>query len=259
MIVKRQDGGWSLITQVDHAQHAGLIAEAWSQGLFRDGDVTDSLRHATAHHDLGWAEADREPTVDEHGAPSNFTAIDEARHTRFYAAAVRTIAQTDPGAAYLVSLHASGLYSRRYGWTGLKPVDWTKIGPDGHELLGSERQFRAELGAVMPPGAAEFEAAWRAYMLLETFDCLSLLTCLGVDCDACSPVPTLPGQWTTLAVDRLGPWEVALDPYPFAGSELVLEVPARHLDQERFADDAALRAALAATPLTLQRTVYRAA
>jgi hypothetical protein len=37
-------------------------------------------------------------------------------------------------------------------------------------------------------------------MLLETFDYLSLLTCFGVESDACGPVP----------------WEVELSPFPFA-------------------------------------------
>lgn len=258
MIVRRSTDGWSVIAQADHAQHAGKIAEAWNDGPF-GGSISDSLRYATAHHDAGWVETDSRPVVDAAGAPANFTTVDEETHTHFYGRAVRAIAEGDPAAAYLVSLHASGLYSRRYGWTGLKPVDWTAIGGWGRHLVESERAHRAELLARMRPEAAEFEASWRDYMLLETFDCLSLLTCFGLDCHECAPVPSAPNQWTTLSVRRDGPWEVALDPYPFAAAELVVEVPVRRLGVERFSGDDELRDALAAAETISQRTVYRPA
>ena len=258
MIVRRVSGHWSLIAQIDHARHAAMLSDVWKKGPFGGEDITASLRYETADHDLGWSESDLSPNVDpDTGAPSNFITIDEARHTRFYAQAVRTIANTDATAAYIVSLHASGLYSRRYGWAGLKPVDWYSIGEHGRELLDSEREFRTELLSRMPSSEAEFEATWRSYMLLETFDCLSLLTCFGVDCERCGPVPTAPGEWEMLSVRRDGPWEVRLDPFPFGGSELALAVPCRHLAQERFADSDELRDALAATPESLQETVYR--
>ena len=155
---------------------------------------------------------------------------------------------TDPTAAYLVSLHASGLYSRRYAWAGLKPVDWYSIGEHGRALLESERAFRTQLISKIPSAEAEFESTWRSYMLLETFDCLSLLTCFGFDCDRFGPVPTASGQWEMLTVRRAGPWVVELDPFPFAAPELVVEVPCRRFDQERFASADELRDALACDP-----------
>ena len=258
MIVRRENRSWSLIAQIDHARHAAEISDAWKEGPFGGEGITASLRYATSDHDLGWTETDLNPEIDpETGAPSNFIRVDEATHTSFYARAVRTIADTDPTAAYLVSLHASGLYSRRYAWAGLKPIDWSAIGEHGRALLDSERQFRTDLVSRMPSAEAEFEAIWRAYMLLETFDCLSLLTCLGVDCESFGPVPTLSGEWEAISVRRDGPWDVGLDPYPFGVPELVIEVPCRHLDQESFGDSAELRDAIAATPKTAQQTIYR--
>jgi len=94
-------------------------------------------------------------------------------------------------------------------------------------------------------------------MLLETFDCLSLLTCFGLDCQGFGPVPTVPGKWEMLSVQRVGPWVVALDPFPFAAPELVVKVPSWRLYQERFADSDELRKMLATTPQTSQETVYR--
>src|SRR4029077_11148861 len=124
---------------------------------------------------------------------------------------------------------------------GFRTMDWKSIGDDGRALLSRERAFRAELLPSLPPGDAEVEAAWRDYMLLETFDYLSLLTCFGLDSTACGPVPTVPGQHEQLTVTRIGPWEVALDPFPFAGDRLEPAVIATRIDGDRFDSDSELR------------------
>lgn len=258
MIARREGGGWTLIRQMDHAAHCAELAQAWRAGPFGRDSVSASLEYAAGYHDLGWTEIDKRPEIDAEGRPCNFTQIDEARHTEFYSEAVRTIALTDPSAAYLVSLHASGLYSRRYGWGGLKPVDWTAIGPHGKALLKGEREFRAELSASIAPVELEFEALWRNYMLLETFDYLSLLTCLGFESSSCGPVPTYEGRWEQLTVRRLGPFEVELDPFPFAGGRLELDVECLHLERPGFRSAGDLRGQLSSTPPEIRRTAYQA-
>jgi Protein of unknown function (DUF3891) len=258
MIARREGGGWTLIRQMDHAAHCAELARAWRAGPFGRDSVSAPLEYAAGYHDLGWTEIDKMPEIDAEGRPCNFTQIDEARHTEFYSGAVRTIALTDPAAAYLVSLHASGLYSRRYAWAGLKPVDWTAIGPHGKALLKGEREFRAELSASIAPSELEFEALWRNYMLLETFDFLSLLTCFGVESSSCGPVPTFEGRWEQLVVRRLDPFEVELDPFPFAGDRLEVEVECAHLEQPDFRSAGELRTQLSSTTPQIRRTAYRA-
>lgn len=258
MIVRQEGDGWTLINQMDHAQHCGEIARAWRFGPYGAASVSKSLEYAAAYHDLGWIESDQEPEIDGEGRPKNFTQADEARHTAFYSRAVRTIGRTDLYAAYLVSLHASGLYSRRYGWMGLKPVDWTNIGPHGRALLAGERNFRAEVVRTASPVEMEFEAAWRNYMLLETFDYLSLLTCYGFSSTSCGPVPTVDGQWEQLSVRRLGPWEVELSPFPFAGDTLEVAVTFTHVAQARFGSDEDLRGRVNSSAAEVHQTVYRA-
>jgi uncharacterized protein DUF3891 len=258
MIVRREGGGWTLINQTDHAKHCGEIARAWQLGPYGATSVSKSLQYAAEYHDLGWAEADQKPETDGEGRPRNFTQADEARHTAFYSQAVRTISRTDLYAAYLVSLHASGLYSRRYGWMGLNPVDWSKIGPDGQALLDGERKFRAEVVGTVSPAEIEFEATWRNYMLLETFDYLSLLTCYGFSSTFCGPVPTLEGQWEQLSIRRLGPLEVELSPFPFLGDSLEVPVTCTHVAQARFESDHDLRSRVSSSPSEVRQTVYRA-
>jgi hypothetical protein len=258
VIVRRDGDRWILIKQMDHARHCGDIADAWRAGMCGPDSVSPSLAYAARWHDLGWTEEDARPKVDAEGKPRNFTQADEARHTDFCARAVRTIAHSDLYAAYLVSLHLSGLYSGRYGWGGLQPVDWTDIGPDGRRMLADERQFRAGLVDKLSGEEAEFEAAWRNFMLLEAFDYISLLTCFGFHSEGCWPVPTLPGRWERVAVHRLGPLEVQLDPFPFPGKDLVLDVECMHLKTARFESDEHLRHELAVAEPSILRTVYRA-
>jgi Protein of unknown function (DUF3891) len=257
VIARREADGWTLVRQMDHAAHCAKLAHAWRGGPFGPASVSPSLEYAAGYHDQGWTEVDKRPEIDAEGRPCNFTQIDEARHTEFYSATVRAIARTDPYAAYLVSLHASGLYSRRYGWSGLKPVDWTAIGPRGRALLEGERSYRTELLASIAPRDLEFEATWRSYMLLETFDYLSLLTCFGFDSSSCGPVPTLEGQWEHLSVTRTGPWEVQLTPFPFPGDELEVEVEAVHVGATAFNSLEAFRAEFDAAAPGTRHTVYR--
>jgi hypothetical protein len=258
MIVRREGAGWTLIRQMDHAAHCAELARAWRAGSYGRDSVSAALEYAAGYHDLGWTEIDKQPEIDAEGRPRNFTQIDEARHTEFYSGAVRTISLTDPSAAYLVSLHASGLYSRRFGWAGLKPVDWTAIGPHGRALLKGEREFRTELSESIAPGDLEFEAMWRNYMLLETFDYLSLLTCFGFESSSCGPVPTLEGRWELLTVRRLGPFEIELDPFPFEGDRLQVDVACAHVERPDFRSDDDLRAELGSNPPEIRRTVYQA-
>lgn len=257
MIVRREGDGWTLIRQMDHAAHCAEISRAWRSGPFGREAVSASLEYAAGYHDLGWTETDGEPELDTEGRPRNFTQVGETRHAKFYSGAVRTIARTDPYAGYLVSLHASGLYGRRFGWNGFRHIDWTSIGEDGRNLLAGERAFRAGLLPSLAAGEVEFDAAWRNYMLLETFDFLSLLTCFGLESPGCGPVPTLPNQFEHLTVTRSGLWEVALDPFPFTGDRLELGVTCVHLGAPRFESEADLREQFWAARPETRLTVYR--
>jgi hypothetical protein len=66
------------------------------------------------------------------------------------------------------------------------------------------------------------------------------------------------GQWEQLSIRRLGPWEVELTPFPFAGEHLEVEVERVHLDPLVFGSTEELRAAFDSARPATQRTVYRA-
>jgi hypothetical protein len=257
VIVRELDGRWIVIEQAEHARHAGAIAEAWDRGGL--GPLPASLITAARLHDIGWAEWDREPALDPMtGGPANFTSVRDDRHSGFYARGIRSVAREEAYAGYLVSLHASGIYSGRYGWRGLEPIAWDSIGEAGRRFLADQRSYRTELleeAMREHPDLVEFDAAWSCYMLLQTVDYLSLLCCLGLEAKGCGPVP-LGQTWGQIAIRRTSPWGVALKPFPFQGEVLELEVASRSLPLRRYAGEVEMRSALAAAPVEMRPTRY---
>ena len=262
MIVRELDDRWVLIEQAEHARQAGRLAEAWAAG-----PLSASLVTATRLHDIGWTTQDAAPRISPvTGGPLNFTEVRDDRHADFYAAGICEVAEADPYAGYLVSLHATGIYAGRFGWNGLRSIAWDALWPRGWRFLDEQEAVRRTLAgriAAVAPGSGaglEFERVWRDYMLLQTFDYLSLLCCLGLESAGCGPVPAAPHAWGRLHVTRLGPWAVALAPFPFAGERLELPVTCRRLEARRFRDDADLgRALVAAQPFAQPLAYVRAA
>jgi hypothetical protein len=103
---------------------------------------------------------------------------------------------------------------------------------------------------------AEFATSWSDYMMLQTLDYLSLQCCLGVASEGCAPVP-LGAQPSRLAVRRLSPWEVELDPFPFPGTRLEVPVPYRVLSG-RFQGQDDLAGALGGADEHTATTAYAA-
>jgi Protein of unknown function (DUF3891) len=109
MVVRKLGDEWILIRQLDHARHAGELADAWSGGPF--GPLRAPLIDAARLHDVGWRTWDERPTVDPStGGPANFPTVADTHHAGFYGEGIREVTRTDPYAGYLVSLHASGIY-----------------------------------------------------------------------------------------------------------------------------------------------------
>lgn len=261
MIVRREGTGWAVVNQHDHAAHAGKIAAAWHTGPFGPLPLAEHLVRATTLHDNGWTDPDSSPSLDPAtGGPLNFVHIRDTHHATFYRRGIERVAQDDPLAGYLDSLHASGIYGGRYGWHGLEQIAWPEISASGVEFLKQQQTYRAGLLTATTNNQVdgfEFEAVWRAYMLLQTFDFLSLQCCLGAFAAGCSPVP-LGDQLGDLCTESAGPWSLHLTPFPFSGSTLTLTLQVRVLPETRFADVQALRQALSEAPYREQATTFTA-
>lgn len=259
MIVAETVDGFRFITQPDHAALAGQFADAWGNDRFELADPRAAVALAAHTHDDGWGPYDRRPHLHDDGSPVDFYELDAEPWTDLYERGIDAVAELDPYAGLLVSMHGSGLRRRRYG---LSP-EW----PDTPEAFAAfvereERRQRELLGAIddrvddedahlldaihetgtAPPDTAS--TLWTHYRLLQAWDALSLSFCTTVDppgSPAVASVPTGPGDpEETLHTERVDADRFQVSPWPFETETLDVSVPTRTVRTDAFDDEAEL-------------------
>jgi hypothetical protein len=217
MIVRRLNGRIQLITQPDHARLAGRIMEHCIQ--LTDHPRRDTILHAIAEHDNGWAEEDAAPTVN----PATGRAFDfvnapvSVRHAVWPRGVARLAG--NPWAAALVAQHALTVYDRYRS-----EAEWDPF---------FERMTRARDEMVAASGMA-LETLEADYPLVRLADLISLTFCTGWTDEQRF------AQWTVL---RLGS-RIIVTPDAFGGATVPFAIDAREMRNLEFEADAALREAL---------------
>lgn len=258
MLRMESENGWWLITHPDHARLAGAFAAAWGNDMFRRPEPRERVLYGIASHDDGWAARDAHPCITKQGKPSAFSIELVGKYSAFeeidledYLAvrdrAVRIIAENDPYAGLLISMHTYSLLTEH--------ADRTTIAPKGlcllDEFLANQRVYQRELmvrvkadhGLADP--AKSPEIILQHFKLLQACDNLSLLACVAFDrpADLLHALPLNNGAARKIQVDPIGLRCFRLSPWPFAESELTFEFPARHVDGFRFESSAQLEQA----------------
>src|SRR5437763_11980506 len=116
MLRVESETGWWLITHPDHARLAGVFGAAWGNQQFRKPEPRQRVLFAISAHDDGWAARDAHPTITRQGNPSAFSIelignystfeqIDIAEYLALRNRGVRIVADRDPYAGMLVSMH----------------------------------------------------------------------------------------------------------------------------------------------------------
>src|SRR5271170_7370414 len=116
MLRLETDTGYWLVTHVDHANLAGAFAARWGNELFRAPEPRARVLKGISRHDDGWRDRDAQPQITRQGKPSAFSVdlvgkysvfeeIDLADYLAVRDRALLLIAEEDPYAAVLVSLH----------------------------------------------------------------------------------------------------------------------------------------------------------
>ena len=252
--------GWWLITHPDHARLAGAFATAWGNAEFRRPEPRARVLKGIACHDDGWTVRDSHPSITREGKPSAFSSelvgaysafeeIDLAEYLAVRDRAVRIIAEEDPYAGLLISMHTYNLLTAH--------ADRSTIAPEGLELLDGflekQRAYQSELraaiatdGSLTASEKAE-ETILEHFRLLQACDNLSLLTCVAFASPAhlLHPLPLHGGGTTEVKVTPIGVREFRLSPWPFGERELTFHFPARHVDGKTFASSAKLENAFA--------------
>ena len=249
MLRIESETGWWLIRHPDHARLAGAFAAAWGNDVFRKPEPREPVLFAIAAHDDGWAECDAHPTITRQGRPSAFSRelvgkyatfeeIDIPDYLTVRDRAVRIIADKDPYAGLLVSMHTCSLLTDH--------VDRSSITPDGLSLLDAFLVRQHSLQEALFPAIVIDETLTTLerseqtildhFRLLQACDQLSLLSCMAFEMPAnlLHPLRLNDGTSSEVQVHPAEPWHYRLAPWPFAEEQLTFEFPARHVERKRF-------------------------
>jgi hypothetical protein len=229
VIVRDAGDAWQVVMQTDHADLSAAFARAWAT------PISPSLVVAAERHDDGWAVWEQAPRVDEAGKPLNFLEVDVRSHLAFYRAGIAAIAEQDPEAGLLVSMHGAGIYRERYG---LDPgLGLARAAEVQDEVDAFVAEQEAKFGGE--PGARQ-----RDYELLQLFDRLSLYFCMR-DVEA-GETAEVQGY----RLEPLAPWQVRMTPYPFRESPSRFSLLRRLLPKD--GAPAVLAAETEATEITVE-------
>lgn len=261
MLRMESETGWWLITHPDHARLAGAFATAWGNAQFRRPEPRERVLKGIACHDDGWGARDAHPKITREGKPSAFSTelvgkysafeeIDLAEYLAVRERAVRIIAEDDPYAGLLISMHTYNLLTAH--------ADRSTIAPEGLAMLDAflERQcgYQEELrtaiagdGSLSADEKAE-QTILEHFRLLQACDNLSLLACVAFSApaDLLHPLPLNDGAAAEVKVTSIGPRHFRLAPWPFAERELTFTFPARHVVAKTFGSSVELEGAFMA-------------
>ncbi len=257
MIYRAEAGGWRLITQPAHAWLAGELCALWGNQAFATPSPFEAVVLATRLHDIGWLSWDATPRLDESGRPVNFLDTTLTETIPIWRQAVQQIRLLDPYAALLVSKHATTIYSLRLE-RGADPPESLE---DLRALLAEQEDFRQELVESLadhplygPEGDPQRLQA--AYRWLRVCDLFSLAICADM-LPTSGEIKHVPGSdrsdFGIVRYQRPRPFELVLDPFPFAHPSLELSIQTRLLEQPSFPDQATFLTALEQAPWLSQK------
>jgi hypothetical protein len=258
MIVRREERGHLLISQPAHAWLAGDLAAAWGNERFAKPSPREAVIMATRLHDIGWLAWDAAPRLGEDGRPVNFLDTTLADTIPIWRRAVRQLSLLDPYTALLVSKHASTIYRRRLE-RGADPAEQrAAVEAQLAEQAAIQESFCRQLAdhPVYGP-AVEPDHLNAAYRWLRACDLLSLALC--TDDIAPSGVinavrGTHPAELIQIRYERPQPFELRLDPTPFA-APLELELQTRYLSESTYPSQAAYLTAVEQAPWITQALI----
>ena len=207
MIVRDRGDRLQLITQPSHALLAARIMERCVP--LAGSPRRQTILHAIAEHDNGWAEEDAAPMVDAHtGGVLDFIKAPAAVRQRVWPRGIERLAAS-PWAAALVAQHALTVYGR----FETDPA-WDSFFKD----------IRARRDAKLAASGGTLDDLVSDYAYVRLADLISLTFCL---------------EWTD--GQQYGPWtvhargsRVVVAPDPFDGQRVPIETGALEIPNRAF-------------------------
>jgi hypothetical protein len=263
MVRLESESGWWLITHQNHARLAGAFAAEWGNAQFRRPEPRDRVLYGIASHDDGWVSRDAHPVITREGKPSAFSVELVGKYSAFeeidledYLAvrdrAVRIIAQEDPYAGLLVSMHTYNLLTEHADRSTIAPGSLLMLDAFLHRQRMYQKDLDAKIAAdpSLPPEQKTGERIVEHFRLLQACDNLSLLACVAFSRPAhlLHPLPLNDGTTKEVQVRPIAARHFRLSPWPFMEKELHFYLPARHVKGKTFRSSEDLEEAFADAP-----------
>lgn len=246
MLLRRIDTGWLAVTQPAHARLAGQLAAAWGADWVAPVEPREWVVAGAILHDIGWLDWESAPTLNpDTGLPYTFLELPIAVHIGMWRRASTLALAFGRYPALLTSLHGTRLYGGR-DVTKLDRADAVLI----TAFLEEERDRQAGWIATLASDPTTVDTCTDAVLArnsryIALWDAMSLSICGGVREERSFQAPARDGDSRTI---RLWPepdaQTVAIDPWPFGATDLVVTADARHLDR-RFSDEQEMGSVLA--------------
>jgi hypothetical protein len=209
---------------------------------------------AAQEHDTGWWDWEIKPQLSSEGLPPDY--IGSIKHLGgrvwldFYRHGIERLAEQDPYAGYIVSLHADGLLTQGRGLLPYMP-DFT-IHPEVKEFLSEQESYRAELLKQLERSEeyrnyVSEECLWTNFKLMEVYDQMAQFVCNRYPFNSTArkngpsntmsnmPTPTRRGNADailTFTIEDEAQAEVA--PYPFDVDPLIVSFQGRLVPKRRY-------------------------
>jgi hypothetical protein len=255
--------GWWLITHPDHAHLAGEFAAAWGNALFAAPVPRGHVLHGIYRHDDGWLKRDATPVITREGKPAAFSTelvgayaafeeIDLADYLAVRRDAVLAIADEDPYAAILISMHTHNLLSERADRSTIRPEQLPLLDSFLAEQQDLQSKLRNQLFDTTEFPSEQLDPALTEnFRLLQATDNLSLLSCVDFDKPATllHPLRTLQGEAQQVKAQRVSERSFKLSPYPLREPEMRFTLRTRFVQGTRFTSSTELVDSLSAAPM----------
>jgi hypothetical protein len=249
--------------QVDHSRVTGWLAAHWGNDNFARPSPYAAMVLAAQEHDTGWWDWEIKPQLNREGLPPDY--IGSIKHLGgkvwldFYRHGIERLAEQDPYAGYIVSLHSDGLLTQGRGLLPYMP-DY-KVYPEVQEYLREQESYRDGLMQRLKdsPDYRDYlsdEQLWTNFKLMEVYDQMGQFVCNRYPFNSTerkngptnqlsqTPVPVGPGEKDTiLTVEIRDESHAVVKPYPFDVDPLPVSFSGRLIEhrayktQEEFLND----------------------
>lgn len=253
MIRRKDNEGWILVSQHDHAVLAGEITALWGNDMFTRPGPFEEVVFAVSQHDSGWKEWDSHPKINpESGYPANFMEMESADQYRIWKGSYLGHAEEHPYASSLIALHFD-----RFNEKSLSK------NPGNGKAKLLEREIdefvSGNLGVEVSSGEAGVLPTDVRINLrfVQVGDIVSLTLCHGWESMEIKDVPVdYEGNTALVKITSPDGFNFTMDPYPFEAPIVKCSVPAVRLPRKSFESDDDLRRALKdAEPVALDFTI----